>query len=102
MTRIAIVGAGHIGGNLARLFAAAGHAVTVSFATDRDKLDALAAEIGAAAGDPATARTRSPPSPASAARPPPAAAARSPWPGRIGGQDGAPGGLLFIHVDVAF
>jgi 8-hydroxy-5-deazaflavin:NADPH oxidoreductase len=55
MTRIAIVGAGHIGGNLARLFAAAGHAVTVSFATDQDKLNALAAEIGAAAGDPATA-----------------------------------------------
>src|SRR5260370_42038244 len=55
MTRIAIVGAGHIGGNLARLFTAAGHAVTVSFATDQDKLNALAAEIGAAADDPATA-----------------------------------------------
>src|SRR5260370_4199031 len=55
MTRIAIVGAGHIGGNLARLFTAAGHAVTVSFATDQDKLNALAAEIGAPADDPATA-----------------------------------------------
>ena len=51
MTRIAIVGAGHIGGNLARLYAAAGHDVTVSFARDQDKLSALAAEIGAAASD---------------------------------------------------
>src|SRR5260370_751516 len=55
MTRIAIVGAGHIGGNLARLFTAAGHAATGSFATDQDKLNALAAHIGAAADDPATA-----------------------------------------------
>src|SRR5260370_25012817 len=55
MTRIAIVGAGPIGGKLAGLFTAAGHAVTVSFATDQDKLNALAAEIGAAADDPATA-----------------------------------------------
>ena len=38
MTRIAIVGAGHIGGNLARLYAAAGHDVTVSFAQDQDRL----------------------------------------------------------------
>jgi predicted dinucleotide-binding enzyme len=58
MTRIAIVGAGHIGGNLARLFAAAGHDVTVSFATDRGKLEALAAEIGATADDPARAAAR--------------------------------------------
>ena len=55
MTRIAIVGAGHIGGNLARLYAAAGHDVTVSFAQDQDKLSALAAQIGAAASDPAEA-----------------------------------------------
>ena len=55
MTRIAIVGAGHIGGNLARLYAAAGHDVTVSFARDQDKLSALAAQIGATATDPARA-----------------------------------------------
>ncbi len=55
MTRIAIVGAGRIGGNLARLYAAAGHDITVSFARDQDKLSALAAQIGAAAADPARA-----------------------------------------------
>ena len=55
MTRIAIVGAGHIGGNLAGLYAAAGHDVTVSFARDQDKLSALAAQIGAIATDPARA-----------------------------------------------
>jgi 8-hydroxy-5-deazaflavin:NADPH oxidoreductase len=55
MTRIAIVGTGHIGGNLARLYAAAGHDVTVSFARDQDKLADLAAQIGAAASDPARA-----------------------------------------------
>jgi 8-hydroxy-5-deazaflavin:NADPH oxidoreductase len=55
MTRIAIVGAGRIGGNLARLYAAAGHDVTVSFARDQDKLKALAAEIGVAADDSARA-----------------------------------------------
>src|SRR5208282_73312 len=54
MTRIAIVGTGHIGGNLARLYAAE-HDVTVSFARDQDKLSDLAAEIGAAASDPAGA-----------------------------------------------
>jgi predicted dinucleotide-binding enzyme len=58
MTRIGIVGAGHIGGNLARLFAAAGHDVTVSFARDSGKLTALAAQIGATAGDPAQAATQ--------------------------------------------
>jgi 8-hydroxy-5-deazaflavin:NADPH oxidoreductase len=55
MTRIAIVGAGHIGGNLARLYAAAGHDVTVSFARDQDKLSALATQIGAAVSAPAGA-----------------------------------------------
>ena len=55
MTRIAIVGAGRIGGNLAGLYAAAGHDVTVSFARDQDKLSALAAQIGAIATDPARA-----------------------------------------------
>jgi len=55
MTRIAIVGAGHIGGNLARLYAAAGHDVTVSFARDKDQLTALAAQVGGIADDPARA-----------------------------------------------
>ena len=59
MTRIAvaiaIVGAGRIGGNLARLYAAAGHDVTVSFARDQDKLEDLARQIGAAASDPVRA-----------------------------------------------
>ena len=55
MTRIAIVGAGRIGGNLARLYASAGHDVTVSFARDKDKLAALAAQVGATTGDPAPA-----------------------------------------------
>ncbi len=55
MTRIAIVGAGHIGGNLARLYAVAGHDVTVSFARDQDKLSALATQVGAAVSDPAGA-----------------------------------------------
>ena len=55
MTHIAIVGAGRIGANLARLYAAAGHDVTVSFTRDQDKLSALTAQIGAAAADPARA-----------------------------------------------
>jgi predicted dinucleotide-binding enzyme len=44
--RIGIIGAGHIGGNTARLLAAAGHSVRLSFAQDRAKLDRLASEIG--------------------------------------------------------
>jgi predicted dinucleotide-binding enzyme len=58
MTRIAIIGAGHIGGNLARLLASDGHEVSVSFATDPAKLARLAAETGATATDPATAAGR--------------------------------------------
>src|SRR4051794_8381305 len=50
--RIAIIGAGRIGGNAARLFAKAGHDVLVSFSRDRDKLDAMAAEIGGRSGAP--------------------------------------------------
>ncbi len=53
MTRIGIIGAGNIGGNIARLLAAAGHQVTVSFSTDADKLSTLATAIGARAGTPA-------------------------------------------------
>jgi 8-hydroxy-5-deazaflavin:NADPH oxidoreductase len=44
--RVGIVGAGRIGGNAARLLAAAGHDVKLGFARDRSKLDELAGEIG--------------------------------------------------------
>src|SRR5215510_10986395 len=57
MTRIGIIGSGHIGGNLARLFTAAGHDVLVSFSTDQAKLQELAASTGATAGTPAQAAT---------------------------------------------
>jgi predicted dinucleotide-binding enzyme len=53
--RLGVIGAGHIGGNIARRAALAGYDVTVSFARDRSGLNALAAEIGAAAGEPADA-----------------------------------------------
>ena len=53
--RLGIIGAGHIGGNIARRAALAGHGVTVSFARDRSGLTALAAEIGGTAGEPADA-----------------------------------------------
>jgi 8-hydroxy-5-deazaflavin:NADPH oxidoreductase len=44
--RVGIIGAGRIGGTEARLLAAAGHEVKLSFARDRSALNALAAEIG--------------------------------------------------------
>lgn len=44
--RIGIVGAGRIGGNAGRLFAAAGHDVMFSGSRDPAKLDALAKEAG--------------------------------------------------------
>ena len=53
--KIGIIGAGHIGGNLARLLAAAGHDVVVSFSRDEAELGRLADRIGAAAGTPAEA-----------------------------------------------
>ena len=53
--RLGIIGAGHIGGNVARRAALAGYDVTVSFARDRAKLDALAAEIGGTVAGPAQA-----------------------------------------------
>jgi predicted dinucleotide-binding enzyme len=53
--RIAIVGAGRIGGNCARRFAKAGHDVVVTFSRDSDKLDRLAAEIGGESAEPADA-----------------------------------------------
>jgi predicted dinucleotide-binding enzyme len=53
--RLGVIGAGRIGGNIARRAALAGYDVTVSFARDRPGLSALAAEIGAAAAEPADA-----------------------------------------------
>jgi 8-hydroxy-5-deazaflavin:NADPH oxidoreductase len=55
--RVGIVGAGRIGGNVARLLSVAGHEVKLSFTRDRPKLDALAGEIGerASSGTPAQA-----------------------------------------------
>jgi 8-hydroxy-5-deazaflavin:NADPH oxidoreductase len=47
--RIGILGAGRIGGNLARLLARAGHQVQLSYARDPARLRALASEIGPAA-----------------------------------------------------
>lgn len=44
--RIGIVGAGRIGGGIARQLGAAGHAIMLSFSRDPAALDRLAAEIG--------------------------------------------------------
>src|SRR5947199_630927 len=55
MVRIGIIGAGHIGGHVARLAVRAGHEVTVSFARDEAKLRALADELGAEVATPAKA-----------------------------------------------
>jgi predicted dinucleotide-binding enzyme len=55
MTGIGIIGAGHIGGGIARFLTRAGHDVVVSFSTDPAKLAALAAETGARVGTPAEA-----------------------------------------------
>jgi hypothetical protein len=57
MTRIGIIGAGNIGGNIARRLVLAGHEVTVSFARDRAQLSTLAGDIGADVGEPADAAT---------------------------------------------
>ncbi|MDQ3104771.1 MAG: NAD(P)-binding domain-containing protein [Actinomycetota bacterium] len=48
--QIGIVGAGRIGGNTARQLVRAGHDVLLSYSRDSDKLERLAAEIGARAG----------------------------------------------------
>lgn len=48
--RIAIIGAGRIGGGIARQQAAAGHELMLSFSRDQDTLASLAAGIGPAAG----------------------------------------------------
>lgn len=52
---IAIIGAGRIGGGIARQLAAAGHRVTLSFARDAAALQARAEEIGGRAAAPADA-----------------------------------------------
>lgn len=52
---VAVIGAGHIGGNIARLLAAAGHQITVTFSRDPQSLQAFAATIGGRADEPAQA-----------------------------------------------
>jgi predicted dinucleotide-binding enzyme len=47
--RIGIIGPGRIGGNAARLLAAAGHELALSFSRDPAQLDKLAAELGGGA-----------------------------------------------------
>jgi predicted dinucleotide-binding enzyme len=44
--KIGIIGAGHIGGNLARQFARVGHEVLVSFSREPSRLAELAADLG--------------------------------------------------------
>lgn len=53
--RIGIIGAGNIGGNIARRLALTGHDLTISFARDQARLAALAAETGATVADPSRA-----------------------------------------------
>jgi predicted dinucleotide-binding enzyme len=55
--RIGIIGAGHIGGGIARQLGAAGHEIKVSFSRDRAALESLARQIGpgASVGTPAEA-----------------------------------------------
>ncbi|MGH3166633.1 MAG: NADPH-dependent F420 reductase [Trebonia sp.] len=55
--RIGVVGAGRIGGNLARLLTQAGHQVVISYARDAGELRARAAEFGCRAGSVAEAAT---------------------------------------------
>jgi lactate dehydrogenase-like 2-hydroxyacid dehydrogenase len=49
---VGIIGVGHIGGNVARRLALAGHHITTSFSRDRAALSALAETIGGTAGEP--------------------------------------------------
>jgi len=53
--RIGIVGAGRIGGGIARQLAGAGHEVKLSFSRDATKLEQFAGELGASSGSPAAA-----------------------------------------------
>jgi predicted dinucleotide-binding enzyme len=52
---VAVIGAGRIGGNIARQLARAGHSLTLSFARDLTAQRALADEIGASVRSPAEA-----------------------------------------------
>jgi predicted dinucleotide-binding enzyme len=52
---VAVIGAGQIGGNIARRLAKAGHEVTLSFSRDGAALSSFAEEIGGSAGTPAQA-----------------------------------------------
>ena len=53
--RIAIIGAGHIGSNIARQASRAGHDVALAFGRDLDALRSLADELGASVVTPADA-----------------------------------------------
>jgi predicted dinucleotide-binding enzyme len=53
--KVAVVGAGRIGGNVARQLARAGHDLTLAFARDTARLEALADEIGGRTATPAAA-----------------------------------------------
>jgi 8-hydroxy-5-deazaflavin:NADPH oxidoreductase len=53
--KVGVIGAGRIGGNAARLLAAAGHEVMLSFSRDQAKLARTAEQIGARAGAPGEA-----------------------------------------------
>jgi predicted dinucleotide-binding enzyme len=53
--RVAVLGAGRIGGNIARRLAEAGHEVSISFTRDPDALRARAAELGATVATPGEA-----------------------------------------------
>jgi 8-hydroxy-5-deazaflavin:NADPH oxidoreductase len=55
MARIGVIGAGRIGGNIARRLALAGHEVAVSFGRDPARLERLASELGATVTTPAEA-----------------------------------------------
>jgi len=52
---VTVIGAGRIGGNIARRLARAGHALTLAFARDLEAQRALATEIGARVAAPADA-----------------------------------------------
>ena len=69
--RVGIIGAGHIGGNIASFLAGAGHDVTVSFSRDLGSLEKLAGGIGARV---------SPGSPAEAAASAEVVVVSVPWP----------------------
>jgi predicted dinucleotide-binding enzyme len=49
---IAVIGAGRIGGNIARQLAAAGHSVVLGYSRDTAALEARAADMGASAAPP--------------------------------------------------